>query len=452
MFILLLLLSIPFLAAVPVPFKNCGTPQDHVKISSMDATPFPPVPAKPLAFSGSATNDMTIVNGTVEVHVKFYGAELFHDTFVICDMDPAFKCPIAPGPITITRTESLPSQIPKGPYEMQVVGKEVVSKQPLFCVIVPFVIKDTPALDMELIEHVNAMHTSWKAGVNSKFAEATLDDAKVLCGVLEGGVRLPDWASGNNVAVPDTFDARDEWGDMCPSVKEVRDQGPCGSCWAFGAAHAMTDRMCIKSQGALKMDLSAGDPVSCCWWCGQGCNGGFPPMVWQYWERTGIVTGGFHEDGEGCLPYYWDRCEHHTTGKYPPCPESQQTPACKKQCKAGYPKTWDQDLHKSKSSYSVHADQEAIKKEIFENGPVEAAFTVYQDFLAYKSGVYRHVSGSQLGGHAISLYGWGVEDNTPYWLVKNSWNDDWGDHGFFKILRGKDECGIEANVVAGLPK
>lgn len=85
------------------------------------------------------------------------------------------------------------------------------------------------------------------------------------------------------------------------------------------------------------------------------------------------------------------------------------------------------------------------------NGPVEAAFTVYSDFPNYKSGVYQHTSGGALGGHAIRILGWGVENGTPYWLVANSWNTDWGDKGFFKILRGQDECGIEDEIVAGLP-
>lgn len=112
-----------------------------------------------------------------------------------------------------------------------------------------------------------------------------------------------------------------------------------------------------------------------------------------------------------------------------------------------------------------------IQKEIMTNGPVEAAFTVFDDFLSYKSGnehvhtvnefeilfclfsgVYKHHAGSPLGGHAVKILGWGVENNTPYWLVANSWNTDWGDKGFFKILRGKDECGIESEITAGLPK
>ena len=85
-------------------------------------------------------------------------------------------------------------------------------------------------------------------------------------------------------------------------------------------------------------------------------------------------------------------------------------------------------------------------------GPVEGSFTVYADFPTYKSGVYQHVTGDALGGHAIKILGWGTENNTPYWLVANSWNEGWGDHGFFKILRGSDECGIEDGIVAGLFK
>lgn len=67
-------------------------------------------------------------------------------------------------------------------------------------------------------------------------------------------------------------------------------------------------------------------------------------------------------------------------------------------------------------------------------------------------GVYQHVVGNFLYKHAIRILGWGVENGTPYWLAANSWNTDWGDHGYFKILRGSNECGIESEVVAGLPK
>jgi cathepsin B len=67
------------------------------------------------------------------------------------------------------------------------------------------------------------------------------------------------------------------------------------------------------------------------------------------------------------------------------------------------------------------------------------------------TGVYQHVAGSVLGGHAIRILGWGVENGTSYWLVANSWNSDWGDNGYFRILQGRDECGIESSISAGLP-
>lgn len=93
-----------------------------------------------------------------------------------------------------------------------------------------------------------------------------------------------------------------------------------------------------------------------------------------------------------------------------------------------------------------------IQNEIMTNGPVEGAFTVYEDFINYKEGVYKHVTGKALGGHAIRILGWGVEDETPYWLIANSWNTDWGNNGYFKILRGENHCGIEAEISAGIPK
>ena len=68
------------------------------------------------------------------------------------------------------------------------------------------------------------------------------------------------------------------------------------------------------------------------------------------------------------------------------------------------------------------------------------------------TGVYQHHSDESLGGHAIRLLGWGVDNGTPYWLLANSWNTDWGENGYFRILRGNNECGIESGITAGLPK
>ena len=63
----------------------------------------------------------------------------------------------------------------------------------------------------------------------------------------------------------------------------------------------------------------------------------------------------------------------------------------------------------------------------------------------------RNLSYKAWVGFRFRILGWGVERGTPYWLVANSWNYDWGNNGTFKILRGQDHCGIESNVVAGIP-
>merc|ERR1712193_356781 len=99
-------------------------------------------------------------------------------------------------------------------------------------------------------------------------------------------------------------------------------------------------------------------------------------------------------------------------------------------------------------AYSIRGE-ENMMQELVQNGPMYVSFTVYSDFPTYKSGVYKHTSGSQLGGHAVKLLGWGTENGEDYWLVANSWNEQWGDHGTFKIARGNNECGIEGQVSAG---
>jgi len=246
---------------------------------------------------------------------------------------------------------------------------------------------------------------------------------KDLCGVLPGGPALPEKQSlrylSKTTDIPAEFDAREQWGDMCPSTKDVRDQGACGSCWAFGAVEAMTDRICIQTNGTKQPYLSAEDLTSCCLIvCGMGCEGGFPNAAWYYFDANGIVTGGPYNSQQGCFPYEVAACDHHVVGKLPPCGDVGATPQCNKTCQNGA--VWTQDKHFGASAYSVPSDVASIQTEIMTHGPVEGAFTVYEDFVSYKSGVYYHVSGDELGGHAIKVFGWGTDSGTDYWWVANS--------------------------------
>jgi len=279
------------------------------------------------------------------------------------------------------------------------------------------------------------------AGENNKFRGMTIGEVKTLMGALpETEEMKPDFKNDypEDLEVPASFDARAQW-PQCPSIAHIRDQSTCGSCWAFGAVEAMSDRLCIASNGTVKEELSAEDMLSCCgMFCGGGCNGGFPSAAWRFFKAHGLTT-------ETKYPYAFPPCEHHINAShYKPCGPSKPTPKCKKAVIKGA-------KYHGTSVYSVMSS--SIEKEIMMNGPVEAAFTVYQDFLTYKSGVYEHVKGPQLGGHAIKIFGWGVSaEGKKYWLVANSWNEDWGDNGTFKILRGVDHCGIESGVVAGMIK
>ena len=67
--------------------------------------------------------------------------------------------------------------------------------------------------------------------------------------------------------LPDHFDARKEW-PMCPTIGHIRNQGKCRGCWAFAAAEAMSDRICITTNGKLIVELAALDLISCCRRCG----------------------------------------------------------------------------------------------------------------------------------------------------------------------------------------
>ena len=217
----------------------------------------------------------------------------------------------------------------------------------------------------------------------------------------------------------------------------------------------MTDRSCIHSNGELKFHYSTQDLVSCCKSCGNGCDGGdiYSPFV--FWLEEGIVSGGLYNSSQGCMPYKMPACEHHVKGNRPSCSDlnpKDLTPACKSKCESTYGKSYKQDKHFAKKAYILRKNSEEMMYEIMTNGPLEGAFSVFEDFVHYKSGVYHHVAGSHIGDHAIRVLGWGEEIGIPYWLVANSWDSDWGDNGFFKILRGSNECGFEMEMTGGIPK
>nr|AJF94894.1 C1 family cathepsin B23 [Tenebrio molitor] len=292
----------------------------------------------------------------------------------------------------------------------------------------------------ELINFINTNQSNWTAGDN--FPEITSTEVlKRLNGVLgidpdpEYQVTLRRHKIGKT-KMPEFFDARDAWAECSGVIGYVRDQGQCGSCWAFAAAEVMSDRLCIATGGQDKVMLSPEDLLQCCTDCGLGCDGGYVNKAWEYWLTYGVVSGGDYNSNTGCKPYSALAYLYKTT------------PPCQKRCQLNYNTPYEVDKSFALSIYKVSSEEEQIQMEIMTNGPVMTTYTVFEDFYSYQRGVYHHVAGKYMGQHAVKIIGWGVENKIPYWIVANSWGSRWGAlGGFFKILRGVNHCGIEEYVI-----
>nr|AAL89717.1 cathepsin B [Apriona germarii] len=288
------------------------------------------------------------------------------------------------------------------------------------------------------IQSINEKATTWTARKN--FEGRTPEQLKALADVIginrDPNVTLPVVFHEAISGIPDSFDAREQW-PFCESIRTIRDEGACGSCWAFAAVEVMSDRLCLASEGRKKFIFSAEEVVSCCTACGGGCRGGFLNEPYKYWVTNGIPSGGDYGSKLGCKPYT--------------AAVSGETPQCQKACVSGYEKSWEKDLRHATSAYQVNGGVLQIQREILDNGPVTAYMEVYEDFYSYGTGIYQHTSGSFVGGHAVKIIGWGSENDVPYWIAANSWGTGFGEDGFFRILRGSNCAGIESYIVAGYP-
>lgn len=254
---------------------------------------------------------------------------------------------------------------------------------------------------------------AWAAGDNDVSALPEDDRIRRLGVPLAA---LPDEGKeelGENVAspaAPSAFDLRSVNGKSF--VGPIRDQGNCGSCVAFGTLAAVEGSACFKlAKVPSQFDLSEADLYYCKGGpTGVNCNTGWlPSQALPYCTNPGIVD-------EKCFPY--------SAGDQP----------CKL-CADSASRRF-----KSKSATALTSRTASIKTWISQNGPVIACFIVYQDFFRYKSGVYKHVTGAQAGGHCVAIIGY--DDQQSCWICKNSWGSGWGDKGFFKISYG--ECRIES--------
>lgn len=288
-------------------------------------------------------------------------------------------------------------------------------KAVIISLLVAFAIASTHPVNRDIVQQVLDAKTTWTPmdPETNPFAYMSVEQIKAMLGTK---VSQTDSAAVDleGLLDQDNFDSRERWPGF---VHGIMNQGQCGSCWAFGATEAMSDRLAIVTKGSVNVVLSPQYLVSCDK-NNMGCSGGWLDKAWNFMMTNGVPS-------QSCVSY---KSGGGSSG------------TCPSKCDDGSPIV----LYKCKNiQYAKNAGQ--IQSAIMRDGPVEAAFTVYQDFLSYKSGIYKHVSGGILGGHAIKAVGWGVDKGTKYWIMANSWGTSWGEQGFFKIAFG--ECGIEQNIV-----
>ena len=218
---------------------------------------------------------------------------------------------------------------------------------------------------------------------------------------------------------PDEFDSRTFWKSY---IHPIKDQDQCGSYWAFAASEALSDRFAIASSGAIDEILSPEYMIACDL-NNFGCKGGDLNSAWNFLKSNGIPT-------EKCVSYKSGR------GSVAACPDKCDDGSAMKLYKV--------------QNVSTASNSQEIMNAIYTGGPIEVGFMVFEDFMNYKSGIYQHISGSQLGGHAVKAIGWGVDAKVgKYWILANSWTETWGEQGFFRVKFG--ECSVEKYGVYGAP-
>jgi C1A family cysteine protease len=264
------------------------------------------------------------------------------------------------------------------------------------------------------IDLLNAMleldGASWQAGFN----EVALMDNEEMQGML--GLIEPEKDREEF-----KFD-ESQWPEkgkeiIVPNVTKVKNQKQCGSCVAFGTT-AVFEQTYWKSKGDKKL-FSERYLFFCDPYKGYGCNGG--------WSLDGGAVAasnsrkGMIEDGE--CPYFEKGQYYYDCGS-----------GCNKNAQK-YTMPY----------FSVNSNKYI---DVLNSGKaIIMGMIVFEDFRYYKNGVYEHLQGNRLGGHCMALVGYGTTNKGEhYWVIKNSWSEDWGDKGYIKVRIKTEQQKKDSNV------
>jgi C1A family cysteine protease len=265
------------------------------------------------------------------------------------------------------------------------------------------------------IEYINQNNEDGTMGPWTPFMDMSREEfqAQYISGI-QGEITKGDAYLGqleySGAELPDDVD----WSDSAHgAVTDIKDQGSCGSCWAFSTTGSLEGRTqiatgqltALSEQQFVDCDTKFGD---------QGCNGGLMDNAFQYAMQADICT-------ESSYSY---------KGKGGSCKESSCTVALKKSQITGY-----QDV----------AGNEQALAEAVSQGPVSVAVCAVTIFQFYNKGVVTsNLCGAMLD-HGVLAVGYGTDSGTKYWKVKNSWGKSWGENGYIRLQKGKGgkgECGI----------
>jgi len=273
--------------------------------------------------------------------------------------------------------------------------------------------------NIRMINSLNSANDGTHYAVNA-FADRTMDElrksytsrsySKAMSGVKINSIVAPP-------AQLDKLPKEFNWLDR-GAVTSVKDQGDCGSCWAFGAVGTMEGQVFLH-EGKL-VDLSEQNLVDCdheCQkfpdlgkLCDDGCDGGMEPNAFQYVIKNGGIM--LLED-------------------YPYTGEDGECKFDKSKAIGGFT-NW---------TYVTVKNEDDLRQYLYDNGPVSIG--VHADEWFYYSGGVFDSSCQTENDHAVLLTGWGeTSSGIPYWIIKNSWGKSWGLKGYIHLIRGKNKCGM----------
>jgi cathepsin L len=279
--------------------------------------------------------------------------------------------------------------------------------------------------NVELIQQHNEDYAkglyTYRLGLNS-FADWSVEEfrQKLLGTRLNMTQRRHELSVGTFMGLPEKVEIPDnvDWRES-GAVTPVKNQLQCGSCWAFSTTGSLEGAH-FRVNGEL-VSLSEQQLVDCSKkYDNNGCNGGLMDNAFKYIKENGGLMS------EESYPY---------RGKEGKCRfnKNKVVATC-----SGF-----MDVQSG--------DEQALKEAVATSGPVSIAIDVTEDrFMLYKDGVFvdetcQNAEDSLNHGVLIVGYGSNNTDNgqMDYWIVKNSWGSSWGEEGYIRMARNKDNmCGV----------